>query len=290
MNCTAFCPLVPLPTAHAHTTVSRRSSGPTPPVVYRRPRAVTSTLSLLRNPDSSSIDSTSSQTYAALQVSTNKARHTELPPIIPRTSQPSSPNSSPPPPPPQPNRSPDFHANVGTVIDTLRADYPHLLTHPPDYSIYRDDVVISDSTGYRLVGKDAYRTVLFLLRAHTKLFLTTASLHIVSMFYHDDNRPAVHVRWRMRSSPRVWAATRSDSPVIIDGLSVYYLDSSGWVYHHTFESKVRNGRKPVRVAFETVPAVGRAVVNTGCAPVQFPNHSASTCHDVELDSYQGSKS
>lgn len=290
MNCSAFCPLVPLPTSHIGATVSRPSPNCVPNVVYRRPRALTSSLSLHRNSDSSLAEAKRApQSYEALEVSKNKVRPTELPPLA-RTPQPSAPHLSPPPPPPQPNRSPDFHANVGTVIDTLRADYPHLLTHPPDFHIYRDDVIISDSTGYRLAGKDAYRTVLFLLRAHAKLFLTAASLHIVSMFYHDDNRPAVHVRWRMRSTPRVWAATRSDSPVIIDGLSVYYLDSSGWVYHHTFESKVRNGPKPVRVVFERVPAVGRPVIDTGCAPVHFPNNNASTCQEIRLDVSQVSES
>lgn len=290
MNCSAFCPLVPLPTAHVEASISRHSSASLPNTVYRRPRALTCTLSLPRNLDASSAEPHSSQTYNdALKVSKNKVRPTELPPLS-RSSEPSSPHLSPPPPPPPPNRSPDFHANVGTVIDTLRADYPHLLTHPPDFHIYRDDVVISDSTGYRLTGKDAYRTVLFLLRAHAKLFLTAASLHIVSMFYHDDNRPAVHVRWRMRSTPRVWAPTRSDSPVILDGLSVYYLDSSGWIYHHTFESKVRNGRKPARVVFERVPAVGRPVIDTGCAPVHFPNNNASNYQEISLDISQLSES
>lgn len=196
-------------------------------------------------------------------------------------STPPSPASPPPtktPPPPHSSRSPDFHANVGSVIDTLRTDYPTMLTEAPDLSIFRDDLILSDSNGNQLSGKDAYRTVLFLLRAHARLFLTGACIHIVSMFYCDeDSRPAIHVRWRMRATPRVWASPTS---IIIDGISLYYLDSHGCVAAHTFETRVRNG--PAAEILR--PVFNKQLVQNGHVVVDMTLHAAmSRCKaDVRM--------
>lgn len=141
----------------------------------------------------------------------------------------------------------------------------------PNLHIFRDDVILSDVTGYRLTGKDAYRAVLFLLRAHTRLFLTSASVHIQRLYYHDDTRPAIHVRWRMRASPRVWATSRRDVPVIVDGLCIYYLDSTGFVEHHAFEARVRGGRPVIRPVFQHVLSTGHIAAETGCASSMFDN-------------------
>lgn len=267
----AFCPSVALPRLDARTNDTSVSAYELPSTALRRPRTLKATLSTPRECGPNVLEQDRLGMYPS-PISGNKVRPVKgssQAPQVSRRAHPTSSPSSSPPPSPQPNRSPDFHANVGTVIDTLREDYPRLLTTPPDMQIFRDDVIISDVTGYRLTGKDAYRTVLFLLRVHTKLFLTSSSLHIVSMFYHDDNRPAVHVRWRMRATTRVWTPSMPHSPAIVDGLSIYYLDSSGWIYHHVFESRVRNGGKMVRVVFDHVPALGRVVGNTGCAPFSF---------------------
>lgn len=210
------------------------------------------------------------------------------------TTSSSSPSSSPPPLPTQtapskqpnkrtPKRSPDFFANVGTVIDTLRADYPNLLARGADLATFREDVILS-AQGNQLVGKDAYRTVLFLLRAHAKLFLTTSTLHVVSMYYHDDVRPAIHLRWRMRATPRAWAASHGSqsTPAIIDGMSVYYLDGCGRVAQHSFETKVRNGPAlALRPVLRRIVGVGHVAVETG---MHLPIMDLEPCmaSDVQL--------
>lgn len=138
-----------------------------------------------------------------------------------------------------------------------------MLTQAPDLAMFRDYMVLSDAKGNRLSGKDAYRTVLFLLRAHARLFLTSASLHILSLYYQDAVQPSIHVRWRMRATPRVWASTTRDAPSIVDGLSVYYLDGAGHVVHHAFETRVRNGPTVVRPVFQHVAPVPNIAVETG---------------------------
>jgi Uncharacterized conserved protein (DUF2358) len=56
--------------------------------------------------------------------------------------------------PPQRNdgRKPEFEANLGKVIDTLRSDYPLLFHEPLDYSIYVKDIVVKDPTGVVFKG------------------------------------------------------------------------------------------------------------------------------------------
>ena len=44
-------------------------------------------------------------------------------------------------------RSEDFEPNLGKVIDTLNKDYPVLFEKPPDFSIYIDEIEITDPTG-----------------------------------------------------------------------------------------------------------------------------------------------
>jgi hypothetical protein len=41
----------------------------------------------------------------------------------------------------------DFEPNLGKVIDTLNTDYPLLFFKPKDYSIYIDDIEVTDPTG-----------------------------------------------------------------------------------------------------------------------------------------------
>lgn len=260
MTIPAFCPYLALPCTHS------RLQGANSLSIARRPRALTP-----KTPSSS--ETKRLQSSKPLSLFKKRSQETTLtrarspPPSSSPTSSPSSPSPSHSPTPspqgPQGNRSPDFHANVGSVIDTLRADYPHMLTQVPDLSMFCDDVVLSDGKGNRLVGKDAYRTVLFLLRAHARLFLTSASLHVLSMYYQDDTRPAIHMRWRMRASPRVWASANRDTPAIVDGLSIYYLDYRGHVMHHAFETRVRNGPTVVRPVFQHVSPVGNIAVETG---------------------------
>lgn len=239
---TAFCPQISLPGAYrCQTLVTTFATRP------RRRRPLTAVKCSLKTAPRT--DRWSSEVRTPIASSP--------------TSQAQTPSARPPPPPN--NRTPDYHANLGTVIDALCTDYPNLLTEEPDLHIFRDDVILSDVTGYRLIGKDAYRTVLFLLRAHARLFLTSASLHIENLYYHDDIRPAVHVRWRMRATPRVWASARRDVPVIVDGLCIYYIDDKGWVEHHTFETRVRGDRPVMHPVFRHILSTGHVAVETGCA-------------------------
>lgn len=141
----------------------------------------------------------------------------------------------------------------------LRDEYPLLLTECPSLDLFRDDMLFSDTSGNRLYGKDAYRTVLFLLRLHVRVILTNAALTVVSLQYRDDE-PSIHVRWRLRAAPRTWALGATSEATVLDGLCVYYLDERGLIIHHAMETVIRGRRPMVRSLFERVLAVGQVTV------------------------------
>lgn len=79
------------------------------------------------------------------------------------------------PPPPQPDnprqKAPDYYANVGDCIRTLREDIPILFDHDITYDIYRDDIVFRDPRN-TFHGKENYRLIFWSLRFHGRLFFS----------------------------------------------------------------------------------------------------------------------
>lgn len=175
------------------------------------------------------------------------------------TDTPSSTSSTPPPPPEDPHgRSSDYYTNVGALIDTLRHDYPHLLDHEPDLTYFRRDIMFSDGAGGRVSGIEAYRALLWVLRAQTRFVFADAVMEIQSMF-HDDRAGEFYIRWRFSAAPRAWvnAARAAASPTVLDGMSIYRFDNHGKVAEHRLESLVkRRGGAGVKVMFEEVLAMG----------------------------------
>lgn len=70
----------------------------------------------------------------------------------------------------------------------------------------------------------------------------------IQSLYHDDAEGALYVRWRMCATPR-WLASRSR--LVVDGLSLYRLDTRGLVCEHSLENNARR-RDHVRPLFEGV--------------------------------------
>lgn len=101
------------------------------------------------------------------------------------------------------DREPDFYANLGTVIETLRSDYAHILEKEIDYSIYDENLILRDRVhGQYLQGKEAYKTVLWLLRVHTHVAFRQAFTDVKSMYY-DDESAIIYLRWGVRAVPRL---------------------------------------------------------------------------------------
>lgn len=88
-----------------------------------------------------------------------------------------------------------YTANLGTVIETLRADYPHLLTRPPVGSIYTPDVAFV-SAGLATAGAGAYGALWWAVRSVARLLLVGGEVAITSL-YADASAGRVYVRWRL---------------------------------------------------------------------------------------------
>ena len=55
--------------------------------------------------------------------------------------------------------SEDFDLNKGKVIDTLKKDYPEIFTTPLDFSIYDNDLEVSDPNGVEFRGLKNYKNL-----------------------------------------------------------------------------------------------------------------------------------
>jgi len=73
------------------------------------------------------------------------------------------------PPPSDYKKVSDFELSVGKALDTLRNDYPDLLTQPPDYSLYDKNVEVIDPSGVRVHGLQTYKNSFRVLHAVVKV-------------------------------------------------------------------------------------------------------------------------
>lgn len=153
----------------------------------------------------------------------------------------------------------EYWANVGSVIDSLREDYPRIPDEEPSLALYSAAVTLRSRTGMVCQGRPAYRGVLWLIRAQLRMLFTARSLSVLGLNF-DRQAAQIYVRWRLSGAPRM-AATACPA-FIYDGLSIYTLDDSGYIKDHLLDNIVRI-RRPLRPLFESVLA---AAVSGGAAP------------------------
>jgi len=139
----------------------------------------------------------------------------------------------------EPRLPSEFELNQGRAIDSLRCDYPSLLTEEPDMSIFREDIKLHDLSGNRvLAGTDQYRNFFRMLR-----FLRASSMSddeiTYSMCVYDQ---VIRVRWSAKvvlQDPLLGIQQLN----ILDGVSLYELDSTGFIYIHKLENIVLRGKE-----------------------------------------------
>ena len=64
----------------------------------------------------------------------------------------------------------EFEINLGRAVDTLKNDYPKLLTRNPDYKIYHDRLEVIDPTGVSLHGLMNYKRAFSFIHGVVHLF------------------------------------------------------------------------------------------------------------------------
>eukprot|EP00549_Striatella_unipunctata_P015245 CAMPEP_0118723794 /NCGR_PEP_ID=MMETSP0800-20121206/32199_1 /TAXON_ID=210618 ORGANISM="Striatella unipunctata, Strain CCMP2910" /NCGR_SAMPLE_ID=MMETSP0800 /ASSEMBLY_ACC=CAM_ASM_000638 /LENGTH=397 /DNA_ID=CAMNT_0006632255 /DNA_START=121 /DNA_END=1312 /DNA_ORIENTATION=- len=131
----------------------------------------------------------------------------------------------------------DFETNVGQAIDTLRSDYPDMLTSEPDYSIYSDDVELVEPNGIvKLNGLDNYKRTIGFFQAMMKWCCLPELSLLQHHLVHDCARMEIRVSWHAQLMPKKIIAS---TPMHVDGISVYRLSrTTGRIVQHRMENLV----------------------------------------------------
>ncbi|KAG8466923.1 hypothetical protein KFE25_008302 [Diacronema lutheri] len=157
-------------------------------------------------------------------------------------------------PPPRPQS--DFHANVGRCIDALQREYPTMLMLEPTLDIFAEHVQLVDAhTGLVLTGKRAYARALSALRWVAGASLSSAETGVLLVF--DPIASQIRARWSAKLHLR---GREAEPPVVVDGVSVYSLDSRGLVCRHELRSDV-----PISQHFAVLPRALAASLALGDA-------------------------
>ncbi|GFH57088.1 hypothetical protein CTEN210_13564 [Chaetoceros tenuissimus] len=145
----------------------------------------------------------------------------------------------------------EFELKLGKAIDTLRKDYPTLLTHPPNYSIYDEHLTIVDPSGVTLHSLSGYKSSFRFLHMLVKLFYCPKKSILTFKLAYDCARKNIRVSWNAKLVPRLFGEELDGSVnrrnlVHVDGISVYELDrETGLIVQHRVERLLVNDA-PVR--------------------------------------------
>jgi len=140
----------------------------------------------------------------------------------------------------------EFELSLGRAVDTLKSDYPNLLTEDPSWNIYHDDLEVVDPTGVSLVGLDNYRMAFGFVHGVVRWFYCEEKSGVTSVRVgYDWARKCIRVSWNVELVPRmIYGGTRNI--LHVDGISEYYLDrASGLVTEHRVSHLLINDQ-PVR--------------------------------------------
>lgn len=135
----------------------------------------------------------------------------------------------------------EFELNLGKAMDTLKKDYPDMLTIAPDLSIYHDDLDVVDPSGFTIHGKKNYETSFAVVRSFVSWFYCPESSGLTFRIVYDWARNNIRVSWNAVVIPKaIYGGDRNK--LHVDGISVYEMDrSSGLITQHRVEHLLVNG-------------------------------------------------
>lgn len=195
-------------------------------------------------------------------------------------------------------KSPDYYANVGDAIRTLREDIPKLFEDDLNYEIYREDITFRDPRN-TFEGMKNYKTIFWSLRFHGRLFFKKLYVEVKRIWQPEDG--SIRMRWTVHGIPRVpWEAEG-----IFDGISQYKLDSEGKIYEHAVDNVIlrdppMQGVGPLLAGLNLVPQqqpcpgawfkdAGEGALTSGCSGCwgSNPELPASLLAAVAVQSEEG---
>lgn len=135
----------------------------------------------------------------------------------------------------------EYQLNLGRAIDTLRRDYPNILSIEPDFTIFSKNIRLSgDSSERKVEGLKAYKRVFEVLRfmRNTTMVHDEIGTRVV---VHDGT---IRVRWNAKLTmqtafgalPGLGTRDESGRPLVfVDGVSVYEVNATGFIFSHRLE-------------------------------------------------------
>ena len=145
----------------------------------------------------------------------------------------------------QPSSSEDdpkepFELHVGRALDTLRSDYPRILTKDPNFAIYDPTIEFVDPSGVKVHGLRQYKGAFAVLHALVQFIYCPARSSVSYRLCFDKARQNIRVSWNVEVVPReIFGGLRTVAHV--DGISVYELDrDSGNITQHRIEQLLFN--------------------------------------------------
>lgn len=111
------------------------------------------------------------------------------------------------------------------ILETLRADLPHLFEQDISYDIYTRDIFFKDPVN-QFKGKLNYRIIFWTLRFHGRLFFS--DLHFDLHDVRVEDELTIRADWTVRGTLRLpW-----QPHIFFNGYSLYSLNEAGKIYDH----------------------------------------------------------
>jgi len=134
----------------------------------------------------------------------------------------------------------EFELNLGKCIDTLNADVPQFAEREMDWDIYDKDVEMSDPSGPRLHGIDAYKRFFGTVRALRAFMFDKVEVSMKLRYDWSGKRIIVrwHSQWIMKGAV---PGLPSREPAYIDAVSYFHLNDQGLIVKHLLDQVMFNG-------------------------------------------------
>lgn len=126
----------------------------------------------------------------------------------------------------------EFEINLGRAVDTLKKDYPGLLTKNPDFKIYHEELEVIDPTGMSLHGLRNYKTAFQFIHAVVNFFYDESLSSLTFRQTYDWARKCIRISWNVELVPKMLYGGIKRK-LYVDGISEYDVErSSGLITEH----------------------------------------------------------
>ena len=112
-----------------------------------------------------------------------------------------------------------------------------------DYSIYHENIQITDPSGVQTSGLSNYKNSIRFLQSLVGILYNMDRSRVQNRMIYDFTRSSIRVTWNVVLVPKVVGNARNS--LYVDGVSVYSLNAKGEIIEHRFEKLLINNNPVV---------------------------------------------